>query len=372
MQDWRINSPLLDKNMHRVKTYGAFDFFVQQTATSNLISDEVKNAALGSMGNNIKVPVLKYNGDVQVSNSRTCVIADRHNESALYSVVWKNYSIGFTMVEAFYRNNNISYTRDFNAKMNDTVNALMDAIDKDAVLALEVHKTQVLENALNYSFVGNEVRAKYEERTDIFGDVDIMQQENDYNRVNHIIANGSTKSIIEKLAGHGFYNDVNYTAEYSDKLFHFTKNVVNEAGDYATFFVVEDGNVSLLSRVSRQEFLGGKSGEHEFGTVTLPLMEGVPVGYHYYTDVVDESKFAANDPAAPAHEATADLTCVIKEFYGLSVDIAYIVAYNSDESTIANPIIKASIENGEHRNARPVVIVNSASNPVYTAPVGIS
>lgn len=96
LQNWRIENPELDKNMFRPCEYGALDFFVEQTdAPNSIISPNLRDRAFASIGNNVQVPVLNYDGDVTVSNTRSCVIADDENTSALYEVVWKTYSVGF-------------------------------------------------------------------------------------------------------------------------------------------------------------------------------------------------------------------------------------------------------------------------------------
>jgi hypothetical protein len=74
---------------------------------------------------------------------------------------------------------------------------------------------------------------------------------------------------------------------------------------------------------------------HEWDVVRLPYID-LPVGSHYYTAVGDQSAIAG--------AASADMTCNVKEYFGFSVDVAYIVAYNSDPTTVANPIIKAEID----------------------------
>ena len=37
------------------------------------------------------------------------------------------------------------------------------------------------------------------------------------------------------------------------------------------------------------------------------------------------------------------MTCNVKEYFGFSLDAAFVVAYNSAPATVANPIIKAEI-----------------------------
>ena len=137
LQNWRIQNPELDRNMTRPCEYGALDFFIEQTdAPNSIISPNLRDRAFASIGNTVQVPVINFDGDVTVSNTRSCVIADDENTSALYTVVWKTYSVGFTMVPTLYMNNEISYDHDFNRKMEKICRALATALDTDAVAAL--------------------------------------------------------------------------------------------------------------------------------------------------------------------------------------------------------------------------------------------
>ena len=134
VQNWRIENPELDRNMFRPCEYGALDFFIEQTnAPNSIISPNLRDRALASIGNTVQIPVINYDGDVVVSNVRSCVIADNENTSALVTLAWATYAIGFTMVPAAYSNNEISYNHDFMRKMEKTTRALADALDKGAV-----------------------------------------------------------------------------------------------------------------------------------------------------------------------------------------------------------------------------------------------
>ena len=80
LQNWRISNPELDRNMARPLEYGALDFFVEQTdAPNSIISPNLRNRAFASIGNTVQVPVINYDGDVTVSNVRTCSIEDDEN-----------------------------------------------------------------------------------------------------------------------------------------------------------------------------------------------------------------------------------------------------------------------------------------------------
>lgn len=355
LQEWRVKNPNFDRNMARPCEYGALDFFIEQTYSPNsIITRRMRDEAFASIGSTVQIPVLNYDSGVQVSNTRTCVIADNENTSALYTIVWQTYQIGFTMVPAAFHNNEIDYRQDFDRKIRKTVFALANELDKGAVAALEAAKTQVFADKLNYTVTGNVVQVPVNMSTEILGDVDPMMRANCYpTRPLHIIGNAGIDSLTGHLAQHGAFNDSNLALEFEGKIMHFTNNVVNEGGKNGTFFAVADGNVGILTRVDREALRRARAAGHEWDVVKLPYLD-LEVGSHFYEAVGDQSAIAG--------DATADLTCGVKEYYGFSVDVAFLVAYNSDPATVANPIIKAEIaaRNANEPFAMPVRVVNAS------------
>ena len=256
-------------------------------------------------------------------------------------------------------NNEISYDHDFNRKMEKVCRALANSLDQAAVAALEAGKTQVLKDKLNYNFAANVIEVPTQMATEIMGDVNPIMRANCYPGLVHIVGNAGIDSLIRKLAQHGIYNDVNKRMEYENKVFHYSNNVVNEVGKNGTFFAVEDGNVGVLTRVDREALNRTRANFHEWDVVRLPYID-LPVGSHYYTAVGDQSQTAG--------AASADMTCNVKEYFGFSADVAFVIAYNSDPTTVANPIIKAQVA-ARAENApmgMPVYVINSEETPIYT------
>ena len=363
VQNWRVQNPQFDRNMTRPAEYGALDFFIAQTQAANsILPPDVRDKAFASIGNTVQIPVINYDGDVTVSNVRSCVIEDSENTSALYTVVFATYAVGFTMVPSAYLNNEISYDHDFMRKIEKVTRALAQSLDTAAVAALSAQKTQVFKDLLYYTQTGNSIQVPWDLRTEILGDIDAIQRANKFPSQNHIIGNAGIDAMIKKLAQSGIYNEVNKQMEYANKVIHYTNNVTNETGKYGSFYAVEDGNVGILTRVDREALRRASANSHEWDVVRLPYID-LPVGSHYYTAVGDQSAIAG--------AATADLTCAVKEYFGFSLDVAFVVAYNSDPTTIANPIIKVEIAKSDAANpvARPVTIVNGETNPVYTQTV---
>ena len=354
LQNWRIENPELDRNMTRPLEYGALDFFIEQTdAPNSIISPNLRDRAFASMGNTVQVPVIDYDGDVTVSNVRTCTIADNENTSALYTVVWTTYAVGFTMVPTLYMNNEITYQHDFERKMEKICRALATTLDSAAITALEAAKTQVYKDPLQYTVTSNVIEVPTQMSTEILGDLNPMMRANAYPGMLHIIGNAGVDSLIRKLAQHGVYNDVNKRMEYDNKVLHYTTQLANAQGKIGSLYAVADGNVGVLTRVDREALRRASANFHEWDVVRLPFID-LPVGSHYYTAVGDQSAIAG--------AASADMTCNVKEYFGFSVDVAFVIAYNSDPTTVANPIMKAQIAAPAANTpiATPVYVTNAA------------
>jgi len=359
IQDWRVHAVEFDNNMSRPCEYGALDFFVSQTDSGrSFATPELRERAIQSIGTNVQIPVIDYNGGVTISNVRSCVVPDNHNTSNLYQLVFATYSTGFSMIPALHHNNDISYNHDLFKKMMNITRALGNALDQGAVAALIAQQTQVFADKLGYNTIGNKINVPFDTRTEIVGDIAPIMRANCYPGALHIIGNAGIDSMMLKFAQLGANNAINKVLEFDGKTFHYTNNVVNETDIFGSGIAVEDGNVAYFTRSGREYLAGTSANFHEFRRELMPIL-GLPVDVLYKTEIKDQS--------AVAGESSADMNCVLTEYFGFAIDIAFVVKYNSDSKGIANPIIHFDIDSPlGNRAAIPVVITNGQSNPVIT------
>lgn len=343
LQNLRERDLAMSKNSLRMGEYGALELFVEQSRMAGgIVNQEMRDRIFRSVGRTVQIPVYDPNGNIAVTTSRSCVVADAENTSKLYTVVWANVSSGFTMVPNLYHNNEFSYEDDWIMKYRTMEDKLGDALDVLAVAALAAGQTQVFAQQLGYTVTGNSVQVPYTKRVNIFGDVKGMMRANRYRGDElHIVGNAGAEAVIRNLQSFGRENAQNLDREFAGNRLHYTNNVANAAAAGGTsysgaFFAVAPGMVGFLSRVSRPELARTKTRlGHEWGTEVLPGL-GLEFGFHYYESVGDMSAIAGN--------ASADMICDKKEHFGFSLDVAFITAYNASISTIANPIIHADIE----------------------------
>lgn len=358
IQNIRANSNL-DKFEYRPSRYGALNaFMVQSEDPTGILTEELKQKARTSIGNTLETPVISYDADITIGSTRTLTIADSENTSKMVQITFATYAWGFTIAPAMYMNNEIGIQKDFETKMIKYIYAFAKKLDEAALAALAANKTQVLKNPLLYDWSANAINAKWTERENVFGDLEVMMGANDFYGQLHIVGDPGVESIMRKLQQHGLYNDVNKQNEFGTKVVHLTNNIAAAGGKYAQGYAVNAGSLGMLTRFERDCLLGTVSGDgHEWGIATLPLLN-MPVGTYFYDSVDDYNAIAG--------AATADMTRTRKEHYGFAVDVAFLTAYNSAPSTLASPILAFNVSSEDAVYAKPVVVVNSEDNPVNT------
>lgn len=358
IQNIRANSNL-DKFEYRPSRYGALNaFMVQSEDPTGILTEELKQKARTSIGNTLETPVIDYDADITIGSTRTLTIADSENTSKMVQITFATYAWGFTIAPAMYMNNEIGIQKDFETKMMKYIYAFAKKLDEAALAALAANKTQVLKNPLLYNWSANAINAKWTERENVFGDLEVMMGANDFYGQLHIVGDPGVESIMRKLQQHGLYNDVNKQNEFGTKVVHLTNNIAAAGGKYAQGYAVNAGSLGMLTRFERDCLLGTVSGDgHEWGIATLPLLN-MPVGTYFYDSVGDYNAIAG--------AATADMTRTRKEHYGFAVDVAFLTAHNSAPSTLASPILAFNVSSEDAVYAKPVVVVNSEDNPVNT------
>lgn len=353
IQNIRANSNL-DKFEYRPSRYGALNaFMVQSEDPTGILTEELKQKARTSIGNMLETPVIDYDSNITIGDTRTLTIADSENTSKMLQITFTTYAWGFTIAPAMYMNNEIGIQKDFETKMMKYIYAFAKKLDEAALTVLAASKTRVLKNPLLYGWPGSggAVNAKWTERENIFGDLEVMMGANDFYGQLHLVGDPGVESIMRKLQQHGLYNDVNKQNEFGTKIVHLTNNIAATKGKYAQGYAVNAGSLGMLTRFERDCLLGTVSGDgHEWGIATLPLLN-MPVGTYFYDSVGDYNTIAGT--------ATADMTRTRKEHYGFAVDVAFLTARNSAPSDLASPILAFDVSSE-----------NTADNPVNTKEAG--
>ena len=350
IQNIRANSNL-DKFEYRPSRYGALNCFMEQSNDpTGILTEELKAKARTSIGNVLETPVIDYDKDITIGNTRSLTIADSENTSRMVQINFATFAFGFTVTPAMFMNNEISIQRDFETKMMKYIYKLAQKLDETALAAIAAAKTNVIKNPLLYDKTGNVINAKWSEREHVLGDLNVIMGANDFYGQLHLVGDAGLESILKKLAQKDLYNVENKRNEYSDKIIHLTNHLAAADGKYAQGYAINAGSLGMLTRFERDCILGTVSGDgHEWGIATLPMLN-LPCGTYFYDSVGDYSSIAG--------DATKDMVRTRKEHYGFAVDIAFITAFNSDAETLPNPILAFNVSKEDATYAKPVYVVN--------------
>lgn len=340
----------MDKYEYRGSRYGALDCFLEQSNDpTGILTEDIKAKARTSIGTVLQTPVIDYDADITIGNTRTLTIADSENTSRFIDITFATYAWGFTIAPAMYMNNEIGIQRDFDTKMMKYIYKFAEKLDEDALAVLAAKKTKIVKNPLLYANTSGVIEAKWTERENILGDLNVIMGANDFYGQMHLVGDPGLESILKKLAQKDLYNAVNKRNEYNDKVVHLTNHINASDGKYAQGYAINSGTLGVLFRFERDCLLGTVSGDgHEWGIATLPLLN-IPCGTYFYDSVGDYSGIAG--------VATADMTRTRKEHYGFAVDVAFVSAYNSNPDDLASPIIGFNISSENAVYGTPVAIV---------------
>ena len=350
-QNMRANANL-DKFEYRGSRYGALDLFlVQSNEPGGILSDDLKEKARLSIGSTLETPVIDYDGNITIGNTRDVLIPDSENTSRMIQITFATYAWGFTIAPAMYMNNEIKIQKDFETKMLKYIYKFASQLDADTLAALSLAKTQVINNPLLYDInnanLPDAVVATFPQRENLFGDLNAIMAANDFFGPFAIVGDVGTESILRKLQQKDLYNMVNKRNEYADKTVHLSNNFAGVNDIYAQGYIVQRGAVGMLTRFERDCLMRTVSGDgHEWDIVNLPILN-MPVGTYFYDSVGDYNAIAG--------AATADMTRTRKEHYGFAVDVAFVTAYNSDPTTLPSPILAYGVD--------------KSANAIYAEPV---
>lgn len=334
--DFRADVPEFDKNEFRIMHAGALSTFQKQTASSAswVTEDLINKAMLTTPVNAVKIPAINYK-DVTIRSTRPLTISADENTSALVSVSWTTFAYGFLMYPAQHFNNDISYQRDFNAKMKAMLVKMTKAIEDAAVAVLEANKTQVIGEVVGgHTFSLNTVHefsSNYKDSS-ILGDLRPMMNSNNYYSVAlDVVGNQGLQALVNRQQGFGAQNHENQQWQWLGNNFVFSNGVVNSGSKKATGYAVNDGTLAILTRVEPDSMMRSRTRNgYEWGTEKLPGLE-LEFGTYSYETAVDLSSLDSH---------TTHLTRTPVQAFDFAIDIAFLTAYNSVPASIPSPIIK--------------------------------
>lgn len=340
-QNMRAKTPA-DKWETRKSRYGSMKTFMEQTQSpTGILSQEIKEKSLVSVGNTLEFSVFDQNENIAIGNTRDAIIVDVENTSRMIAVSFSDYTAGFTITPATFHNNEESVQRDFENKFKQVDIKMSEAINDAARATLESNKTKVFDTTLLYTEIADVLIASYAQKDTILGDLNVIMAQNDFYGELHVVANSGFESLVKNLRENRVQNAVNKDEQWNDKMWMFDNQLANGQGKYATAYAVQEDTIGMLFQHERESLVRRRTADgHEWDMDFLP--SGIPVSTYYYESTGDFNAIAGS--------ATADMTRAYKEHYGFAIGVGFVTAYISDTDNRATPIMKIQINRSETDN----------------------
>ena len=334
----------LDKHEARPSKYGALKAFQNDTARmGGIVTQGLQARALAAIGSTLQTPVINYDGTIAIRSTRPVVIPMSESNSALVTISFTTFAFGIREYPALYVNNYLTAQEDFNNKFQQRLNALGNATDIACLAAMEASKTQVLSDTLGgrYALVGNVVEAPQAEKDFFVGDIDLLQNGNDFYGGQIIVGNNSLHSLVRnRLIEQGKFNERDKSYQYNNKEWYFTNRLANAGTHTATGFAVEPGSLGFLYQFEPDALLETKTSNHKWDKGLLPMLD-LPVSLYEY-DGVEDATAAGSNVAGAAGVALERTSYKAYDFAGI---FAFITAYNSSSGTRPSAVMKVALKN---------------------------
>jgi hypothetical protein len=332
MNNLRVSSPELDMYTLVMPRTGALSAFVEGNEhPQSILNSRLIEQARSAVGRDVQVPVFDSES-VTIGSTRSVTIADDENTSQLYTVSFTTYAWGFTVIPSLFMNNELAVQEDFNRKFLKYIYQFLDDLDAAGVSALDTAKNQVFTDLLSYTNVANAVEVPFDKRNEIMGDLSPIMKANKHYGPYMVVGNSGIESQILKMSEFSLYNQQNRTIQWNDKRFRFTTNIANAANKEGTGYAIQEGALGILFRHEREAILGRTMSDGTTWGITNIPGTNIPLDSYFY-----EGK---GDYSAIAGAASADMTRAYKEFYGWSIEVAFVTPYSTDLTTYSNPIVK--------------------------------
>lgn len=304
----------------------------------SIITEDIKEKALKSEGRALKVPVIKQ-GELTVTNQRTCAIGNFENESALVTVNWATMVVNISMVKSQYAKNEITYLQDLNKKLMLVKEAFTKTMEQAIFARLELAKATAAQYNSSlvgvgnkYPFVGDAMQVSVADQPTFFNDLEVILNEDDFHaELFHVLGSTTLSSYVRHWANQGGGNYENLSYQFGGYSFRYSNRVVNGATVRATGYAMPDGSIGMLTRVNIDATLGNKTTD---GTQwETAFIDGFPyeVGVMYKSTCADKSALNGT--------GLEHLTATMVEQWQFSLDFGLVTPYQSDPAR-AQPIKK--------------------------------
>lgn len=337
----------IDKYEHRPTDTPILDRIFVPDA-NQLITPEVLRSVRGAISRPKQIPVINdpRGTAVTIGSSVTCTIPDSRNTSAYFNVTYVPYVFNIVQYPATFADNYITQEADFRTRYNAGINEIKRLAESQCVTALNNGRNLVW-NASTlgpYTQTANALRVPLAAQNLMLNNFTPILAANDF-PVSPIrfAAGWGAWPTVQLYMNQGQGNATNTSFQFGNYLMDFTSRIQPGANSLAAGFFFPAGSVGAVDWLPAQFKMrtdGGayRQGDREWYSFNDASL-GMEVGVYATQDCGDMSG------AFPAGVDDASQSATPREAWQFTVNIATMVAYNSNPATRVAPIFRFEMNN---------------------------
>jgi len=275
-----------------------------------------------------QIPVFSKNVGTATATTMTCAFPDDDADAALMNVTFISAHAGFQIIPRMSDQSDIvTEAQEFMRMFSDKEEALADFLEGALYTALDTAAASTSNSAFigggaKYgALVGDAIQVSALQSEFFFNDVkSIMQADNFRRNGLDVIGDAQLPSYVNQYVNQGSGNNTNSAFQFNGYSFQYSNSTVTTALSTSTGFVMPQGSVAIISKVSpdaRNNRVSQSSGVR-WSVETSDLLGGLEIEMMVTDSCEDVSAITLN----------ADDTNALVKNYQLGINVAIVTPYN--------------------------------------------
>jgi hypothetical protein len=316
----------LDRQQLRQQEYGFLDLAAR--STSGLITQANQETIWYSWGAPaVQIPVFSKNVVAATVGSMTCAFPTEDAVAALVNVTFVKAHTGFRVIPRLTDQSNIvDEAQDFMRQYSDAEESLANYLETqifntvDAAVAT-TYNSAFVGAAARYPLLANALQVAVAQQPFFLNDAKSIMMADDFSRSGlTVIGDAQLPSYVNQYVNQGAGNNENTAFQFNGYTFGYSRTTTTSAAAVSTGYVMPEGSLAVISRVSPDAQFNRSSESGVRWTVeNSELLGGLDMEMMIKDECADMAAITGN---------AADTNTLVRS-YQLGINAAIITPYNT-------------------------------------------
>lgn len=276
-----------------------------------------------------QIPVFSKNVGTATASTLTCTFPDEDGNATLMNVTFISAHAGFRIIPRMTDQSDIvSEAQDFMRLYSDKEEALADFLEAAIYTALDTAAASTSNSGFigagtKYgALVGDAIQVSQVQSEFFFNDAKSIFQADNFRRNGlQVIGDAQLPSTVNQYVNQGAGNGTNSAFQFNGYSFQYSNSTVTTAGAQSTGFIMPQGSVAIISKVS-PDAANNRSSQASgirWTSEQSALLGGLDIELMVTDECADVS----------AETGNADDTNALVKKYQMGLNVAIVTPYNT-------------------------------------------